>query len=124
MFINAAQAMLDGGVLRILTGLDESGTMVEITVADSGQGIEKNDLNKVFDPFFSTKVREGSGLGLSITYGIINNHAGQISVQSEVDQGTVFTIRLPIGDSVAQTITAAGGPCSAPGDGSANYPAV
>lgn len=101
MFINAAQAMVDGGVLTITTALDEHESVVKIRVADNGQGIQKEDLDKVFDPFFSTKSKQGFGLGLSISYGIVNNHGGKISVQSEVGKGTVFTILLPTSENIS-----------------------
>jgi len=101
MFINAAQAMHDGGgALAITTSLVERG-VVQVIVADNGHGIQKQDLNKVFDPFFSTKSKKGFGLGLSISYGIINNHGGTISVQSELGKGTTFTILLPVDENVS-----------------------
>ncbi len=100
MFINAAQAMHEGGgALTITTSLEESGSAVKIAVADNGQGIHKEDLGKIFDPFFSTKSKQGFGLGLSISYGIINNHGGKVSAQSEVGKGTTFTILLPVDES-------------------------
>ena len=59
-------------------------------------GIPKNDIDKIFEPFFTTKeVGEGSGLGLSIVYGIIQKHKGEITVSSQVNKGTTFTIKLP-----------------------------
>jgi two-component system NtrC family sensor kinase len=104
MFINAAQAMYEGGGrLMITTGLDETGSLVKIRIKDNGQGIRKDDINKVFDPFFSTKSKKGFGLGLSISYGIINNHGGRISVDSEVGKGTEFTILLPIDEHLLRT---------------------
>lgn len=101
MFINAAQAMPDGGTLLIRTGLEDEGSLVKIEVGDNGQGIDKEDLNKIFDPFFSTKSKKGFGLGLSISYGIINNHGGKISAQSELGKGTTFTILLPVDENVS-----------------------
>lgn len=100
MFINAAQAMHEGGgTLTITTSLEEGGSVAKIAVADNGQGIHKEDLGKVFDPFFSTKSKQGFGLGLSISYGIINNHGGKISAQSEIGKGTTFTILLPVDEN-------------------------
>lgn len=102
MFINAAQAMHeDGGVLAITTSLEEGGSTAKVEVGDNGQGISKDDLDKIFDPFFSTKSKKGFGLGLSISYGIINNHGGVISVQSALGEGTKFTILLPIDESAS-----------------------
>ena len=70
---------------------------VEISFADTGVGISAEYLDKIFEPFFTTKmVGEGTGLGLSVSYGLIKNHGGEIKVRSEVNQGTVFTVILPI----------------------------
>ncbi len=68
---------------------------VEIKVADSGCGISRENLEKIFEPFFSTKGQKGTGLGLAVVWGIIDNHSGTISVDSEVGRGTTFTLRLP-----------------------------
>jgi signal transduction histidine kinase len=71
--------------------------MVEITVADTGVGIPRDNLGRMFTPFFTTKaIGKGTGLGLSIVYGIIKMHRGQCAVQSQVGQGTTFTITLPV----------------------------
>ena len=80
--------------------VDQAGEkrFVEIDVADTGCGIPPENLNKIFEPFFSTKGQRGTGLGLSVIWGIIDNHNGSISVQSEVNKGTTFLIRLPQGD--------------------------
>lgn len=74
---------------------------VEIDIADSGCGISPENLNKIFEPFFSTKGQRGTGLGLSVIWGIIDNHNGVITVQSEVGKGTTFSIRLPQGNTKA-----------------------
>jgi signal transduction histidine kinase len=68
----------------------------EITVSDSGCGIPAEDLPRIFEPFFSTKGQKGTGLGLSVIWGIIDNHNGTIKVESEVNRGTTFRIRLPL----------------------------
>ena len=68
---------------------------VEIKISDNGSGIGKEDLERIFDPFFSTKGQKGTGLGLSVIWGIIDNHKGKISVDSIIDKGTTFTIHLP-----------------------------
>jgi len=71
--------------------------IVVITFSDNGSGIPAQDLNKIFDPFYTTKpVGKGTGLGLSIIYGIIESHGGIIICQSQLNQGTSFTITLPI----------------------------
>ncbi|HCY74865.1 MAG TPA: two-component sensor histidine kinase [Ignavibacteriales bacterium] len=69
---------------------------VEIKISDTGSGINQEDLSKIFEPFFSTKGQKGNGLGLAVIWGIIDNHNGTISVESEVGKGTTFIIRLPL----------------------------
>lgn len=96
MFINAGQAMPEGGQLTILTQVLEQEGMLEIVVQDSGSGIEAADLDRIFDPFFSTKAQQGTGLGLSVSYGIIRNHGGTVDVDSREGEGTRFSIRLPL----------------------------
>jgi PAS domain S-box-containing protein len=96
MILNACNAMPDGGSLTVVTRATEAG--VEIQFADTGVGIPTEHLSKIFDPFFTTMpVGKGVGLGLSISYSIIQQHQGAIDVASQVGQGTVFTIRLPVG---------------------------
>jgi signal transduction histidine kinase len=93
---NGIQAMTGGGVLdiRAFECPDEPGVCIQ--VEDSGMGISKEDLPKVFDPFFSTKdVGQGTGLGLSVTHGIIKKHGGRINVESQPGKGTMFTAFLP-----------------------------
>jgi signal transduction histidine kinase len=92
---NAIQAMPNRGTLQVkLYGLDGKAV---ISVADSGVGIPPENLKRIFDPFFTTKPEgQGTGLGLSVSYGIIANHQGQIEVQSEMGKGTTFTIWLPM----------------------------
>ncbi|RJP80355.1 MAG: response regulator [Desulfobacteraceae bacterium] len=95
ILVNAAQAMACQGEISIRTRADE--THITIEISDTGQGIPEEDLNRIFNPFFTTKeVGKGTGLGLHVSYNIIKNHHGSIDVSSKVGQGTVFTIRLPI----------------------------
>jgi two-component system NtrC family sensor kinase len=96
MFINAAQAMPHGGVLKITTELVEEGKIIQVVVEDSGTGISPENLERIFDPFFSTKAQTGFGLGLSVSYGIIQNHGGTVDVQSQEGVGTRFTIHFPV----------------------------
>jgi two-component system, NtrC family, sensor kinase len=96
LIINAVQAMSPGGVLSIETRLGDSKDFLEIDVKDTGRGIRPEYLPHLFDPFFSTKGVGGTGLGLSVSYGIIKKHKGNIRVKSEVGVGTTFTVELPI----------------------------
>lgn len=102
--VNAIDAMPRGGLLRIgcesVARIHPDGgaerAFVCVTVADTGAGIPAENLEKVFEPFFTTKdVGQGSGLGLSISYGISQEHGGWIEVTSEKDRGTVFTVSIP-----------------------------
>ena len=93
---NAAEAMNNGGTITLFTRSND-GQYVEIKVSDTGSGIPEENLSKLFTPFFTTKaLGQGTGLGLSIVYGIVMMHRGQITVQSQVGQGTSFTITLPV----------------------------
>ncbi|MFC1745599.1 cache domain-containing protein [Candidatus Riflebacteria bacterium] len=94
---NAQEAMPEGGSITITTTRTD-GKYIEMKFADTGCGIAKNELQKLFDPFYSTK-ELGTGLGLSITQGIITGHRGRIEIQSEVGKGMIFVIRLPITES-------------------------
>ena len=96
IMINASQAMLQGGELVIGTGVNASKDHIYIRIKDTGCGIAAENIEKLFDPFFSTKGHKGTGLGLSVSYGIIQSHGGDIEVASELGSGTVFTITLPI----------------------------
>jgi len=95
LITNAVQSMSGGGRLVISSRLGKKGGSVEIGVADTGKGIAPEFLPHIFDPFFSTKGEEGTGLGLSVSYGIIKNHKGEIRVESKPGVGTTFTIELP-----------------------------
>jgi len=95
--LNAAEAMKNHGMLSLATGLNKKGDYVEVRITDTGTGIPQENINKIFDPFFTTKnPQEGTGLGLSVSYGIIQKHHGDIIVESEVGKGTRFTIKLPV----------------------------
>lgn len=95
LFVNAAQAIEKQGEISISTRADNG--FVEIKIEDTGSGIDKKNLTRIFDPFFTTKdVGKGTGLGLNVAYNIIKKHKGTIDVKSEVGQGTVFKIRMPV----------------------------
>jgi len=96
LITNAVHAMKDGGeiIIKAKNEFDKQGFFFQ--VIDTGEGIPQNIITKIFDPFFTTKdVGKGSGLGLSITYGIMEQHGGNISVSSDVGKGTTFTCFLP-----------------------------
>jgi len=97
LILNAVQAMENGGTITISEcDRNESG-MFSFQVRDTGTGIPKEHIAKIFDPFFTTKeIGKGSGLGLSIVYGIVEQHGGKISVSSEEDKGATFTVSLPV----------------------------
>jgi two-component system NtrC family sensor kinase len=97
LLMNAIQAIKEPpGQIRIAAGLDGRRQEAVITVEDTGMGIPKAELDRVFDPFYTTKeVGSGTGLGLSIVYGIIEKHRGHISVESREGEGTRFIIRMP-----------------------------
>ena len=95
---NAIDAMRDGGALAVTVGTEEArGTRFGvIRIKDTGQGIERENINRIFEPFFSTKLQlKGTGLGLSITKKVIDDHGGFISVDSEVGKGTTFSLFFP-----------------------------
>ncbi len=95
--MNAVEAMPGGGTLTLRTTQRQAEEAVEIGIIDTGVGIASGVLPRIFEPFFTTKSEgKGVGLGLSVAYGIVKRHDGRISVDSEVDQGTTFTIVLPI----------------------------
>jgi len=90
---NAIQAMSKGGSL-LITGVRE-GNFIKIEIADTGEGIPEEYLPRIFEPFFTTKTN-GTGLGLAVTYGIIKKHKGKLLVDSKINEGTTFTILLPV----------------------------
>jgi two-component system NtrC family sensor kinase len=95
LITNAVQSMTAGGRLYIASRPGKGGDSVEISVIDTGKGILPEYLPHIFDPFFSTKGEGGTGLGLSVSYGIIKNHKGEIRVESKVGVGTTITVELP-----------------------------
>ena len=97
LFTNARDAMANGGVIDLEAKIDKK--IVEVSVADTGEGMAADLRKKCFDPFFTTKeVGKGTGLGLSTTYGIVKSHDGEIAVESKVGKGTRFVLRFPITD--------------------------
>lgn len=92
LVLNATEAMPDGGSLAV--SVVEEADEIHVVFQDTGMGIPENNLPKIFDPFFSTKI-DGTGLGLAVSYGIIEGHGGRIDVKSRVDKGSTFTVVLP-----------------------------
>ncbi|MBV8665395.1 MAG: PAS domain-containing protein [Burkholderiaceae bacterium] len=101
MVVNAAHAMGNArGTITVKTALE--GDYVVLEISDTGSGISKENLSRIFDPFFTTKpVGQGTGLGLSLSYGIVQKHHGRIEVDSELGKGTKFRILLPVRREVA-----------------------
>jgi PAS domain S-box-containing protein len=94
LLVNAGQAITGNGTITIATGCDEQ--WIWVRVSDTGSGIAPEHLTRIFEPFFTTKpVGSGTGLGLSLSYGIVNKHGGRIEVTSELGKGTAFTVLLP-----------------------------
>jgi len=95
LLANAAHAVKGGGSVSVET--ESRGESVVVRVRDTGCGIAPENLPRIFDPFFTTKpVGEGTGLGLSVTYGIVERHCGRIEVESRPGEGTVFTVTIPV----------------------------
>ncbi|MBN2012212.1 cache domain-containing protein [candidate division KSB1 bacterium] len=106
ILLNAAQAMREIGSLVLTSYFNSKDNMATITIQDTGQGIPEDIIDKIFDPFFTTKdVGEGTGLGLSIAYGIITKHNGKMSVHSELNKGTTFTIEIPVPENSTKQIS-------------------
>jgi len=96
LFLNAIQAMSSGGTITITLISDPEG-FIRVAVSDTGTGIQPEDLERIFEPFYTTKgVGRGTGLGLAVSYALVKKHGGRIEVESEVGVGTTFTVYLPI----------------------------
>jgi len=97
LLMNARHAVGDAGQIRVATDYAPSSRQVTIKVTDNGYGIEEQHLQHIFDPFFTTKpTGEGTGLGLSVSYGIVKKHGGEILVESKPGQGSTFSVVLPV----------------------------
>jgi len=95
LILNARDAMFGGGKITLMTSSDENGEVV-IEVSDTGEGISPENLSKIYDPFFTTKgVGSGTGLGLAVSYGIVQEHAGSIEAHSKLGEGTTFHLAFP-----------------------------
>ncbi|UCF03562.1 MAG: PAS domain S-box protein [Deltaproteobacteria bacterium] len=97
---NAIEAMPEGGTLTVTSNFDREKDRIEIQVSDTGVGIPDDDVERIFEPFFTSKAEgKGVGLGLSVAYGIIRQHHGEIHIHSKVGEGTRFSIQLPPGSN-------------------------
>jgi len=97
LLINACHAIKDGGSVEIVTSYSGEDQAIFIQVRDSGCGISPDVIDRIWDPFFTTKeVGKGIGLGLALSYNIVKRHGGEITVNSTVDEGSQFTVRLPV----------------------------
>ena len=106
LFLNARDAMESGGTLSVETR--QANGAVRINVRDTGGGIAGENLARIFDPFFTTKgAKKGTGLGLSVSYGIVREHGGDITVQSQMGKGTQFSLTFPVGAAVPSAVIAA-----------------
>jgi two-component system NtrC family sensor kinase len=94
--LNAAEAMVQGGELRVASAADPAAKTVELRISDTGPGIPDEVRARIFEPFFTTK-KTGTGLGLAVAYGIIERHHGRIRIESARGKGTTFTVSVPIG---------------------------
>ena len=98
LFLNARDAMLNGGWLTVISRSENGNAVVE--VSDTGSGIPTENLSRIYDPFFTTKdVGQGTGLGLSVTYGVVQEHHGKIECESQLGHGTSFTLTFPMASS-------------------------
>jgi two-component system sensor histidine kinase HydH len=95
LYLNAVEAMDQGGTLNVSLSADQGSRWVKITVSDTGMGISKEDLQHIFDPYFTTK-QTGTGLGLALVHKIIEAHEGEVRAESEIGRGTTVTVLLPI----------------------------
>jgi signal transduction histidine kinase len=101
LFLNARDAMPKGGWLSITTAVSDSEALVELS--DTGIGIPSEHIARIYDPFFTTKAEgRGTGLGLSVTYGIVQEHGGTLTCESDISHGTRFRLVLPVADRAAR----------------------
>lgn len=108
LLINASHAIESNGAITVRTGTNNDKSQVQIEVVDNGKGIAPENLTRIFEPFFTTKPAGiGTGLGLSVSYGIIRKHNGKIEVFSEIGKGTTFRVTLPVMQGLPTPTTSA-----------------
>jgi two-component system, NtrC family, sensor kinase len=111
LLLNAAQAIEENGTITVRSRMDPAREHIVIDIIDSGCGIPAEHLSRIFEPFFSTK-KNGSGLGLAVSYGIVKNHQGQLEVSSRPGKGARFTVTLPVIKESSKFESHACGTCS------------
>ena len=99
LLMNALEAIQENGMITVRAHADQKRKWVKIEILDTGVGIPQEDMAKIFEPFFSTKAK-GTGLGLAVSYGIVQKHQGNIQVSSEPGKGSNFTVELPVRNNV------------------------
>jgi len=103
LVFNAIEAMGPGGRLEIVSTYKTVERIAEVEIRDTGHGIPQKHLDHIYDPFFTTRTMgEGTGIGLSIVYGVVKSHQGEIKVHSRVGKGTTFTIQLPLASATRE----------------------
>ncbi len=113
LFLNARDAMPRGGWLSVTTAISDGDALVE--VSDTGVGIPSENMARIYDPFFTTKAEgRGTGLGLSVTYGIVQEHGGTLTCESDEQQGTRFRLVLPSADQPSRASLVSGVPMMLP----------
>ncbi len=111
LLLNAAQAIEDNGKITVRSRMDHAHQHILIDIIDTGYGIAAEHLSRIFEPFFSTK-KNGSGLGLAVSYGIVKNHHGQLEVSSRPGKAARFTVTLPVLEQCSKFESHAGSKCS------------
>ena len=107
LIVNAVDAMPNGGSLKLCCEREREGDRIKLRFADTGTGIKEDIRERIFEPFYTTKGVHGTGLGLAVSYGIIERHGGMISVESQLGKGSTFNIHLPLVQQQRQTSDAA-----------------
>jgi two-component system NtrC family sensor kinase len=108
LLVNAAEAMSDGGSIFISSASNPKKQEVEVLVRDTGPGISAEHLPRIFEPFFSTKGGKSMGIGLAVSWNIINQHGGRLDVESKVGEGVTFSIKMPWKKGATSAVDAAG----------------
>jgi len=103
LFVNACEAMPEGGRLSIASRYDTAQQEVTVAVGDTGHGMAPETLGRIFEPFYSTKDGKSSGLGLAVSWGIVQQHGGRLEAESQEGQGSTFRVVMPVAQETATT---------------------